>query len=319
MRARVEGGVPNADTGAFRRALGSFPTGVTIITASGPDGPVGVTANSFSSVSLDPPLILWSISHASRSYRAFLDSKHFAINILADNQIGVSQRFSSSIDDKFGLVSWREGKTGSPLIDDALAYFDCICEATYEGGDHTIMVGRVVDFARYEGAPLAFFQGRYGVMVDHPEITTKTSVLRSKDTIDTNLADLPLFSLIAKAHYKEDIDVNERRAAVGITPIGSKVLGGLYNSVPQTAEELSNKMYIDRREVDDSLNYFILQGEIVKLQDGRYELTESGRKRRQLVIDYLEKYQEEQLANISDADIAITRRVLEEFLTPSEK
>jgi len=310
MRSYVEGGAPGIDLGALRRALGSFPTGVTIITAAGPSAPVGVTANSFASVSLDPPLVLWSVSHTSRSYHKFLESGHFAINILADDQIGVSQQFASSSDNKFNHVPWRKGKTGAPLIDGALAYFDCVCEAKYEGGDHTIMVGRVVDFARYDGAPLVFFQGRYGVAVDHPESVIKPSEAKAKDMKDTDLADLPLVSLIAKAHYQEDIDVNEQRIAAGLTPVGSKVLGGLYNSLPQTAEELSNKMYLDIRDVFDSLNDFTEHGDVVELQGKRYELTEQGRKRRQLMIEYLEKYQAEKLANTSAADIEATRRVL---------
>jgi flavin reductase (DIM6/NTAB) family NADH-FMN oxidoreductase RutF len=158
------------DIKAFRRALGSFPTGVAIITASGRDGLVGVTANSFASVSLSPPLVLWSLSHTSRSYETFIQSDSFAINILADNQIAISQQFASSSEDKFSSICWNKGATGSPLIDGALAYFDCRCEAQYDGGDHTIMVGHVADFARSEGSPLIFSQGRYGVATEHPEM-----------------------------------------------------------------------------------------------------------------------------------------------------
>jgi len=179
-RPQIEGGDPSVDLKAFRRALGSFPTGVTIITAPGREAPVGVTANSFSSVSLAPPLVLWSISNTSRSYKTFRESEHFAINVLADDQVHVSQNFASSRDDKFDSMAWRKGKTGSPLIDEVLAYFDCICEARHDCGDHTIIIGRVVDFARFEGAPLLFTQGRYGMAVDHIEVASRLSAPNSR-------------------------------------------------------------------------------------------------------------------------------------------
>ncbi|AMS45324.1 flavin reductase [Aminobacter aminovorans] len=315
-RPLADVGDPALDPKAFRRALGSFPTGVTIITSAGNGGPVGVTANSFSSVSLDPPLVLWSLSHGSRSYQAFKECEHFAINVLTEDQVDVSQAFASASEDKFSLAAWRKGQTGSPLIDNALAYFDCVCEARYEGGDHTIMIGRVVDFARYEGAPLAFSQGRYGVTVDHPDLAAKDP---SEKQERADFAEFPLLSLIAKAHYKVDDGLEERRAAAGFSPVGSKVLAGLYNSPPLSAEELSRRMYLDRREVDDSLSEFLTSGDVERSGGDRYELSESGRIRRRLIIDYLSKYQSEQLADISSTDLAIARRVLERFLAKTDK
>ncbi|MER2535882.1 MAG: flavin reductase [Rhizobiaceae bacterium] len=313
-KAQVDGGDPAADPKAFRRALGNYPTGVTVITAPGTDAPVGVTANSFASVSLDPPLVLWSIAHTSRSHSAFVASDRFAINILADDQVKVSQAFSSSSKDKFGAVAWRRGKTGSPLIDDALAYFDCLCETRHEGGDHTIMIGRVVEFGHYEGNPLAFAQGRYGIAVDHPE-TGVTAQARKAD--DAGLAEFPLLSLIAKAHYKVDADLEGQRTAAGNTQVGSKVLAGLYNSSPLTADELARQMYLDRRQVDDSLNEFVANGDVAPCDGNRFALTASGKARRRRMIDYLAKYQEEQLADIQPADLAAARRVLESFLSNS--
>lgn len=310
-RSQIEGGDPGADAKAFRRALGNFPTGVTIVTAAGSEAPVGVTANSFSSVSLEPPLVLWSIGHTSRSYKSFLESEHFAINVLADDQVNVSQNFASSSEDKFGPMAWRKGKTGSPLIDNALAYFDCVCEARHDCGDHTVMIGRVVDFARFDGAPLVFSQGRYGVAVDHPELASKLPVPKQQSA---NLAEFPLLSLIAQAHYKVDAELEEQRTAAGISQVGSKVLAGLYQSPPLAAEELSRRMYLDRREVDDALNDFVARGQVERTDGGRFTLTEAGRERRRSMISYLANYQTEQLSEVSPSDIAVARRVLESFL-----
>ncbi|MDR7031322.1 flavin reductase [Mesorhizobium sp. BE184] len=311
-RLIVEGGDPAADPKAFRRALGSFPTGVSIITTPGLDAPAGVTANSFASVSLDPPLVLWSIAHTSRSHAAFRQSAHFAINILADDQVGVSQAFASASYDKFSLVDWHRGGTGSPLIDNALAYFDCVCEARHEGGDHTIMIGRVIEFGRSEGSPLAFSQGRYGITLDHPEVAAKA---RDRKFEEPGLDELPFLSLIAKAHYKEDADLEEWRSATGYTQVGSKVLAGLYQSAPLTADELARRMYLDRREVDDSLNEFLADGHVAIFDGHRFALTESGKQRRRQMIEYLSRYQDEQLADINPADLIVATRVLKAFLT----
>lgn len=312
VRSTVEGGDPVADPKAFRRALGNFPTGVTIITTAGVDAPAGVTANSFASVSLDPPLVLWSIGHTSRSHATFQESATFAINILADDQVSVSQAFAGASEDKFSLVDWHKGRTGSPLIDNALAYFDCVCEARHQGGDHTIMIGRVVDFGRAEGSPLSFSQGRYGVTLDHPEVAAEG---RDRKSDVSGLDDLPFLSLIAKAHYKEDADLEERRSAAGYTQVGSKVLAGLYKSAPLTADELARRMYLDRREVNDSLNEFVADGHVSRSDGHRFALTESGEQRRRQMIEYLSRYQDEQLACINPADLMVATRVLKAFLT----
>jgi flavin reductase (DIM6/NTAB) family NADH-FMN oxidoreductase RutF/DNA-binding MarR family transcriptional regulator len=310
-KVALEAGNATADGASLsgkelRRALGTFPTGVTIITTADREL-AGVTANSFASVSLSPPLVLWSLSHTSRSYRTFLAADCFAINILADDQITISQQFASSSDDKFEGVSWSSAETGSPLIDGALAYFDCRCVARYDGGDHTIMVGRVVAFARYEGNPLVFSQGRYGIAIEHPQTPV------GKRSSETKRDELPILSMIAKAHYKVDLGVEERREAIGISPVVSKVLAGLYQAPPMTAEDLSRQMYLGRQEVEDALGECILRGEIELYDSGLYKLTELGNKRRRAMLNYLSQYQEEQLAGIADADLQSTRRVLEKL------
>lgn len=151
----------------FRRALGTFPTGVAIITTCGPDGqPVGLTCNSFSSVSLDPPLVLWSLRRASKSLAAFRAASHFAINVLAEDQRDLSARFaSSSIPDKFDGIASTSGHGGVPLIEDCLARFHCSAYAEYEAGDHYIFVGRVERFEHHrEDDPLVFYKGAYMIL-----------------------------------------------------------------------------------------------------------------------------------------------------------
>ncbi len=143
-------------------------TGVTVVTTQDAAGVAhGVTANSFSSVSLDPPLLLWSQALASRSNAAFRDSAHFAINIVADNQIGISNHFAKSRDDEFSGIANSTGIGGVPVLDGVAAHLECTKVAAYPGGDHVVFIGRVERISHSSRAPLAFGSGRYMVGYSH--------------------------------------------------------------------------------------------------------------------------------------------------------
>jgi flavin reductase (DIM6/NTAB) family NADH-FMN oxidoreductase RutF len=152
-----------ADLINLRGALGRFATGVTVITARNFDGePVGFTANSFNSVSLDPPLILWSLARSSPRLGAYRAAQHYAVNILSADQSELARRFAGKVEDRFDGVGWSEGLGGAPVLDGALAAFECAHEAVYPAGDHELFIGRVSRCAIAEGAPLTFFAGRFG-------------------------------------------------------------------------------------------------------------------------------------------------------------
>ncbi len=156
------------DQGEFRRALGQFATGVTIITAIADGEPVGLAANSFTSVSLDPPLVLFAVARSSGTWPRIEAARKFAVNILGEHQEEVSRIFSTKGADRFGAVGWHRGVGGSPVLHDTLAYLDCEVWAEYDGGDHIIVVGRVLDLGvTHEGGPLLYFRGRYGRI--HPD------------------------------------------------------------------------------------------------------------------------------------------------------
>ena len=146
----------------LRRAFGCFVTGVTIVTAIDGEGrPRGFTANSFTSVSLDPPLVLVCIARTAGSYPLFSTTKQFAINILSEEQRPISSRFASKEVDKFAQIEWRPGRTGSPLIGGTVAWLDCRREQQIDAGDHLILVGRVLDFEHSTQTPLGFCRGNY--------------------------------------------------------------------------------------------------------------------------------------------------------------
>lgn len=152
---------------ALRGALGRFATGVAIITCVDPANGerVGLTANSFSALSLEPPLVLWSLRKASASLAAFRRSAHFAINVLAEAQIDLSRRFSSGKEpDKFGAGQWSDGLGGAPVLGGSTAVFECERVSAQEAGDHVLFVGRVLRLADAVLPPLLFHGGRYHLL-----------------------------------------------------------------------------------------------------------------------------------------------------------
>jgi flavin reductase (DIM6/NTAB) family NADH-FMN oxidoreductase RutF len=150
------------DAMEFRKTLGAFVTGVTVVSTRQQDGtPRGFTANSFTSVSLDPALVLICIGKSAASYPVFSAAAHFSISILAEDQKQVSSLFASKAADKFEQVAWHPGLTGSPVIDGSAAWFDCETHQVVEAGDHIILIGRVVDFANTTASPLGYGRGAY--------------------------------------------------------------------------------------------------------------------------------------------------------------
>lgn len=157
----------------FRKTLGCFTTGVTVITTrSGEGEPIGVTANSFNSVSLDPPLVLWSLARKSRSLEAFEAATHWAVHILSESQEGLSNRFARSGEDKFSGIEVEQGVADTPLFPGCTARLQCRTMFKYEGGDHVIFVGEVVDFERSEEPPLVYHAGKYALATQRsPRLT----------------------------------------------------------------------------------------------------------------------------------------------------
>jgi flavin reductase (DIM6/NTAB) family NADH-FMN oxidoreductase RutF len=155
------------DTRELRNVLGCFATGVTVITTRDQSGEVfGITANAFTSVSLSPPLVLVCIDKNANCYFCFEQSGAFAVNILGREQEDVSRKFATKGIDKFQGVAWRPGTRGVPILEGAVAYVECRIVKSYDGGDHAIYLGEVVDAGASGGAPLLFFKGKYHSLGD---------------------------------------------------------------------------------------------------------------------------------------------------------
>ncbi|MES2536550.1 MAG: flavin reductase family protein [Pseudomonadota bacterium] len=158
---------PEFDASHFRRALSQFATGVTVITTRLPDGSfAGLTASSFNSVSIDPPLVLWSLGQAASSMPAFTDTSHYVINVLAAGQDELATRFSRRLDNRFEGVDFELSRTGLPILKGVAAWFECHNRSRYPEGDHVIFVGEVERCDVQPQAPLVFHGGRFVSLTD---------------------------------------------------------------------------------------------------------------------------------------------------------
>lgn len=295
----------------FRNALGSFATGVTIATTRGEDGePVGVTASSFNSVSLDPPLILWSLAKNSFSRKSFCESGHFAVHVLAASQEELSNRFARSGENKFEGIDWREGELGSPVFEEHAALFQCKTRHQYEGGDHIILVGEVVDFEAREEAPLLFHGGRYAERRPRPRGETEESV----DTEHGRFSDDFLFYLISRAHFQTSRPTRERLEQIGSSMEEYLTLAVLSMEAPLGQQDLGTRLAHTGHAPSKRLLDLMTRKKLLIETDGTYDLDQKGR---ELFVETLAfgKSLEADLANhFTAAELAETKRVLRRII-----
>ena len=153
------------DSATFRAVLGRFCSGITVITALGPDGPLGLTCQSFSSLSLDPPLVLFSPARASTSWPRIREVGRLCVNVLAEEHSGLSAAMARSGSDKFAGARWDASPLGAPRLEGAVAWLDCVVEAEHDGGDHTIVVAAVLGLsASLSARPLLYYRGQYATL-----------------------------------------------------------------------------------------------------------------------------------------------------------
>jgi flavin reductase (DIM6/NTAB) family NADH-FMN oxidoreductase RutF len=161
--AREQADQTAVDPADYRRVMGHFPSGVTVVAAEDAQGPVGFACQAFSALSLNPPLVLFSVGHTSTTWPRIRAMGRFCVNFLAEDHEALCRAFAVSGGDKFEGVKWRRSELGSPILEGAHGWVDCTIEATYPGGDHTIVVGRVHGLdADGESRPLIFHRGAFG-------------------------------------------------------------------------------------------------------------------------------------------------------------
>lgn len=307
MSARdlIENGPPQPDGRAFRRCLGQFATGVTVMTTSTGGRLAGMTVNSFSALSLEPPLVLWSIRRASGSLPTFVEAEHFAVNVLAGDQVEVANLFASPAPDKFDTVPWSEGRMGSPLLTGAIATLECAQEQLIDGGDHIIVVGRVLHFARHDGEPLLFAQGRYALSQEHPAAVRVTSQPQPQGTCEE-------FSFLRSLHFTShemSEGFAEQRREAGLT-VGVFRIYSWLRSQPRTLEQLQRLAYLGDRDTQDSMAELMERGHVVRDEDGTYALTPAGWEAAAASRQRVQLFEEQMLRGLPASDVEATRRVL---------
>lgn len=223
------------DPRQFRNALGTFTTGVTVVTtrdASGRD--VGLTVNSFNSVSLDPPMVLWSLIRTSGNLQAFLDNGHFAVHILSNQQEALSGRFASRNIDKFEGLTVGRGHGDVPLLADCCARFECRIASHYEGGDHVILVGEVLNFEHFGRPPLVYQSGGYALAVKKPAQYAAEEAAYLEDSIGRNA----LTYLVDRVFYQLRVRMKPHFEAYGLSDMEQQVIGVLGIADDRTLAEL---------------------------------------------------------------------------------
>jgi len=225
----------------FRDALSSFATGVTVVTCLDANGePVGATASSFNSVSMDPPLILWSITKTAYSADAFINAKYFVVNVLGAEQTDMSNKFARSGTDKFADVAVEEGIGGVPILPGTITCFECEAWATYDGGDHEIIVGQVKAMRSTAGSGLVFYRGAYATAEAIPTLAP----VETNDV--SHFIDNYLLYYLTRATHQMGDEFHQLVADDGLTTKEWRILACLYNQNSMTLSELAKRTMVDQ-------------------------------------------------------------------------
>lgn len=288
------------DVKAFRQALGAFTTGVTVVTTRGEQGDVGLTANSFNSVSLNPPMVLWSLGKQSGCLPAFRAASHFAVHILSEEQQELSNRFATRGIDKFSGIEVMRGPGNVPLLAECAARFICRTEYQYEGGDHIIFVGEVTDFFHCDRAPLLFHGGKYGRMFKDQSEETRVRDLALRDSSLSYLLRLcsqQLFAPLRRELEKHHFSIAQYYFLAVIAKYGAKPRLELLDMLKEGGGAPS----------ESAVDELCEQGLIVE-RDGLIHLTRAGA-RFHMEMTSFHKSHEAQVLEGLDTDLQQSLRV----------
>ena len=299
----------------FRNTLSTFTTGVTIITTRAPDGaPIGITANSFNSVSLDPPLVLWSLAKTAKSLQAFTDSKHWAVHILAANQEDLSNRFARSGEDKFNGVEVEDGIGQVPLLNGCTSVLQCNTVHCYEGGDHLIFVGKVLDYRRSDNPPLVFQAGKYAVATRKSENLSKQTDSHSPWSEDH------MGYLLGRAYFQFYERIRQRVAQHGLTDTEYFVLTSLMARDGRTLRAVNDIFAYTGNEASDYVFTALQSRDLIRIDDAsgdepkRVYLTDKGRDVTMELIAVTKAIESHALSEFGHWDAVSLRNLLKQFI-----
>ncbi|MBT5074721.1 MAG: hypothetical protein HOJ34_01795 [Kordiimonadaceae bacterium] len=300
----------DVDVRELRNCFGKFATGITVITAIAPDGSkLGLTVNSFSSLSLDPPMILWSLDKKSKSMDALCAASHFAVNVLASDQMDLSNNFARTSDEKFDDIELTTSEFGLPLLAGTVAHLECSNINQIEGGDHIIFIGKVENFDMGHKKPLLYTNGQYTVAARHPGTKLAEPVEEDRSSSDEFIIPLLLRSYweISEPFYKEIQDE-------GIPASHARILVHLSHSPALTTRELGTAVRVDMATVAMSVNWLCDNGHLNRVEDDKLVISEEGLSHLNKVQSRAERFEKEILDGYSDEDVNMLKSILRKLI-----
>lgn len=288
----------------FRRALGKFATGVTVVTAIDSNNErQGVTASSFNTVSIDPPLILWSVDKNAYSAQIFKNAEHFVVNVLANSQIGISNQFARRGEDKFSGIGCTEGIGKAPRLDGVVACFECKTWSIYDGGDHHIIVGEVIDFQYDESRnSLVFHNGRYAVPEQHP-ITKELD----KTKIVDGLLGESLIYLLRQAYSSSSERFYPNLSNYGVTAEEWRVLTLLSDRGPMQIDSIGAIVMQPSKDLRDTIAWLRDKGFAEIDENEVVNMTDEGRAISLRLLDMAQDFERKALDALSDHDVSVLK------------
>jgi 3-hydroxy-9,10-secoandrosta-1,3,5(10)-triene-9,17-dione monooxygenase reductase component len=298
----------------FRRALGSFATGVTIITTRDAEGePVGLTVNSFNSVSMNPPLVLWSLANEAMSLPAFRDADYWAVHILATDQEDLSTRFAKRGEDKFADLDIEEGRGGIPLLKGCTARFQCRTASSYQGGDHLIFIGEVLNYDHFENPPLVFHGGRYA------HATQRAHSKPGEPYLAGSFGEDFLGYLLGRSHFRFFSRIRPHLAEAGLSDEEFYVLSAMTLKPRMSSadlDKLTSGVLDDccTQTLDSLIGRGLLKSEEKVADESGYELTPEGRELALKLISVAKAVESQVLAGLGPDEDAVLKSLLNQLL-----
>lgn len=312
-------GMALIDPRQLRDALGAFATGVTIVTTQVDGVDVGLTANSFSSVSLSPPMVLWSLAKTASSLPAFSKAGHFAVHVLAADQEELSKRFATRGIDRFAGLKIARGEEGVPLLARCAARFVCRSAFQYEGGDHVIFVGEVVNFEHAPEPPLLFHGGRYALAARRSE---KLAISEPADPPPTGFSEDLLGYLLGRAHHQLYIRVRRELVSFGLSETDHFILSVLGIEDVRTREDIGALISYTGHEVTAEAVEALHEKGILRrhpTQDGgRLWLAPRGRRALLRLVAAAKAAEADALSDFDDEEARLLRHLLKRLIRATD-